>query len=113
MTTDEKLTEMENSIGEIMELHKENGHKLDEILGCLKGSDMAPVGLILRFSKLEDKVRDMESSDGKEKVKSEIYMSAIKWLGGIIAALVIAYMFNQIYTSKSNQQRQEQNATTK
>jgi len=90
MTTEEKLQEMENS------MEKMDG-KLDEVLHCLKGNDMGQVGLVARFKSLEDKVQAIEDSRVSEKTKAEIYMGIIKWLAGIIAALVIAYMFNQAY----------------
>lgn len=90
MDTETKLEEMENSI-EAM-----NG-KLDEVLHCLKGNDMGTTGLVKEFATLKAKVQVIEDSRVSEKTKSEIYMGIIKWLAAIIAALVIAYMFNQAY----------------
>lgn len=95
MNTEEKLQEMENSIEQIMTVQTENSHKLDEVLGCLKGNEMGGIGLVSRFATLENKVLDIEQKSNVEKTKSEIYMGIIKWLSGVIAALVIAYVFNQ------------------
>ncbi len=107
MTTEEKLIEMETNLEEI-------NYKLDEVLVCLKGNDLGSSGLVADFKNLEKKVHDIELERIKErevlaadKAKSEILMNVIKWLGGIIAALVIAYMFDQVYSKREAPQQQQ------
>ena len=99
MTTEDRLQEMENLIEEIKESQKENGHKLDEVLGYLKGN-MGSDGLVKEFSVLKKEVQDLKDKSSTDRTKSEIYIGIIKWLAAIIAGLVIAYMFNQVYTQK-------------
>ena len=100
MTTEEKLEEMESNIEQIMSVQEANGKKLDEVLVCLKGNDMGSHGLVKRIDELEGKFDIVQKTIDTEKTKSTIYMNIIKWLAAIIAALVITYMFNQIYTHK-------------
>ena len=91
MTTDEKLIEMEH------EMVKMND-KLDEVLGCLKGNDMGTVGIVKEVILLKKEVEDIKEQRTTEKAKSDIYMGIIKWLAAVIAALIIAYMFNLAYS---------------
>jgi len=100
MNTEEKLEEMENNIEQIMSAQKENSDKLDEVLDCLKGNAMGGNGLVKDFYLLKDDVQKLKDDRNTEKTKSDIYIGIIKWLAAVIAALVIAYMFNQVYNQK-------------
>jgi len=97
MTTEQKLEEMENSMEKLIQAQVENSDKLDEVLDCLKGNDMGTTGLVKEFAILKGKVQAIEDNRVTEKTKSDIYIGIIKWLAAVIAALVIAYMFNQAY----------------
>ena len=99
MTTEEKLEEMETSIETIIKVQEENGHKLDEVLGCLKGG-MGSDGLVKEFSTLKKEVQDLKDKSNTDRTKADIYMGIIKWLAGAITLLVLAYMFNQVYIHK-------------
>lgn len=100
MTTELRLQEMENVLEEMRNIQDENSKKLDEVLGYLKGN-LGTDGLVKEFSELKKEVQTLKDRSSSDRTKSDIYIGIIKWLAGIIAALVIAYMFNQVYTSNT------------
>lgn len=89
---------MENVLEEMRNIQDENSKKLDEVLGYLKGN-LGTDGLVKEFSELQKEVQNLKEKINNDRTKSDIYVGIIKWLAGIIAALVIVYMFNQVYTT--------------
>jgi len=81
-----RFDDMENNI-EII-----NG-KLDEVLAAIKGDGLGNKGLIHRIEVLEEFVINTTAERGK----TSVYIKIISWLAGVIAALVITYMFSNVY----------------
>jgi len=94
MTPDQtqRFNEMENNI-EII-----NG-KLDEVLAAIKGDGLGNKGLVRRIEVLEEFVINTTADRGK----TSVYIKIISWLAGVIAALVITYMFSTAYRSQPTQ----------
>jgi len=91
MSTENRLEEMETSIEKI-------DGKLDEVLDCLKGGGLIGIGLVAKVNALETIVQDMKNERLTERTEVAFYKGLIKWFGGVIAVMALAYMFNQFFT---------------